>query len=85
MNREAKAHDTFTAFIHEIGVPHELHSDNAKVQLLGEFRQKFQKHEVHLSATESQSPWQNDTERQIKIIKIIGRYLMQSTTTPIIL
>ena len=50
MEKEATTHETFTVFIHEVGIPHKLHSYNAKTQVLGEFRKKVNKYKVHTSA-----------------------------------
>ena len=37
---ESKAHESLTTFIHEVGIPHELHSDNAKALIQGDYRRK---------------------------------------------
>ena len=37
---ESKAHALLTIFIHEVGIPHELHSDNAKALIQGDYRKK---------------------------------------------
>lgn len=83
METKSQAHETFSAFIHEVGIPHEIHADGAGELIKGEFRKKLNKYEVHSTVTEPYSPWQNDAERKIKSVKILGRYLMQTTNTPI--
>lgn len=83
MSTKADSHHSFSNFIHEVGIPHSIHSDGAKEEVLGPFRKKLKKYEVHYSSTEPYSPWQNDAERKIGKIKRLGRYLMQSTNTPI--
>ena len=85
MSAEHKAHESLTTFIHQVGIPHELHSDGAKALTQGEFQKKTRKYEIHTSETEPYSPWQNHAERENKIIKKLGRYFMQSTNTPIVL
>ena len=83
MNTKSDSHHSFSNFIHEVGIPHSIHSDGAKEETFGPFRKKMKKYEVHHSSTEPYSPWQNDAERKIAKIKRLGRYLMQSTNTPI--
>ena len=83
MTTKSDSHNSFSNFIHEVGIPHSIHSDGAKEETLGPFRKKMKKYEVHHSSTEPYSPWQNDAERKIGKIKHLGRCLMQSTNTPI--
>ena len=79
MSAKSQAHETFSMFIHEVGIPHELHADGAGELIQGEFRKKLNKYEVYTTVTEPYSPWQNDAERKIKAVKVLGRYLMQTT------
>ena len=83
MTTKSDSHNTFSNFIHEVGIPHSIHSDGAKEETLGLFCKKMRKYKVHHSSSEPHSPWQNDAERKIGKIKLLGRYLMQSTNTPI--
>ena len=83
MTTRSDSHHSFSNFIHEVGIPHSIHSDDAKEEILGLFCKKMKKYEVHYSSTEPHSPWQNDAERKIAKIKRLGRYLIQSTNTPI--
>ena len=83
METKSQAHGTFSTFIHEVGIPHEVHADGAGELVKGEFKKKLNKYEVHLTVTEPYSPWQNDAERKIRSVKLLGRYLMQTTNTPI--
>ena len=83
MESKSQAHETFSTFIHEVGIPHEIHADGAGELIKGEFRKKLNKYEVRSTVTEPYSPWQNDAERKIKAVKVLGRYFMQSTNTPI--
>ena len=53
--------------------------------VLGEFHKKTKKYEIKTSETEPHSPWQNNAKREIKIVKKIARYYMQSNLTPIVL
>ena len=45
----------------------------------------MKKYEIYTTETEPYSPWQNNAERENKIVKKLGRYFMQSTDTPIFL
>ena len=54
---ESKAHESLTTFIHKVGIPHELHSDNAKSLIQGDYRKKVEKYEIYTTETESYSPW----------------------------
>ena len=83
MHAKSQAHETFSMFVHEVGIPHELHADGAAELIKGEFKKKLNKYEVYTTTTEPYSPWQNDAERKIKAVKVLGRYLMQTTNTPI--
>ena len=76
METKSQAHETFSAFVHEVGIPYEIHADGAGELIKGEFRKKLKKYEVHSIVTEPYSPWQNDAERMIKSVKMLGRYLM---------
>ena len=83
MKTEADAHESLTTFIHEVGIPQELHSDGAKAITQGEYGKRIKKYEIRTTQTEPYSPWQNDAERANKIVKKLGRFLMQSSNTPI--
>jgi hypothetical protein len=83
MEAKSNAHITFLSFIHEVGIPHKIHSDGAGEVVASEFRKKLNKYEVYLTTNEPYSPWQNDAERKIGLVKRLGRYFMQSTQCPI--
>ena len=85
MMAEHQAHETLTTFVHQVGVPHELYSDGAKALVQGEFGKKLRKYEIYTTGTEPYSPWQNHAERENKVIKKMGRYILQATNTPIVL
>ena len=62
MLSEGKTHEALTTFIHEVEITHKLHSDGAKVLVLGEFHKKTKKYEIKTSGTEPNSSWQNNTK-----------------------
>ena len=63
---ESKAHESLTRFIHKVGISHELHSDNAKALIQGDYRRKVKKYEIYTTETEPYYPWQNNAEREEK-------------------
>lgn len=65
-NVKSKAHVSFTSFIHEVGILHELNGDNSKEVSSGEFRRKLYTYEAHFTASEYHSPWQKEYQRKIK-------------------
>ena len=83
MNAKSEAHNALSALIHEIGIPHEIHSDNAPELSKGEFKRKMNRYEIYSTFSEPYSYWQNEAERSIRIIKSRARYFMQETNTPL--
>ena len=83
LETRSQAHEALTSFIQEVGIPHELHSDGGKELIKGMMRKKVKRYEIRTTMSEPYSPWQNDAEREIKLNKLLTRYLMQSTNTPI--
>ena len=83
MERKSQAHETLTNFVHEVGIPREIHSDNALELVAGEMKKKLIKYEIYTTMTEPYTPKQNYAEDTIRIIKTWTRYFMQSTQTPI--
>ena len=47
MKFERQAHETLNSFIHEVGIMHELHSDNAKTLFQGEMAKKIQRFDIY--------------------------------------
>ena len=80
---KSDAHEALSAFVHDIGIPGELHSDGAKEIAQGKFRKMMSKFGIFHSMTEPYSPWENYAEDCIRILKNSARYFMQSTRTPI--
>ena len=56
MERNSQVHREFKAFVHEVGISHGLHSENTKELVIGEFKKKVNKYEVHKLAAQSHSP-----------------------------
>ena len=83
MVNKSQAHESLSTFIHEVGIPHEIHCDEAKELISGEMKKKMIKYEIHNTWAESYSPWQNSAEDSIRVIKSWARYFMQLKNTPL--
>ena len=80
---KSQAHESLSTFIHEIGVPSEIHSDGAKEIAQGQFRKLMNRHSIFHTSTEPYSPWENYAEDCIRLMKNSARYFMQAAQTPI--
>ena len=83
MSLKSQAPSALDRFIHEVGVPHELLTDNAPELVAGEWKKKCKSKEMKQQFTEPHSPWQNNAELYIGIMKRSIRYLMMRTNTRI--
>ena len=79
---KSKAHESLSAFIHEVGVPGSLHTDDAKELCEGKMLEKMRKYEIYHTMSEPYSPWQNLAENAIGVIKSKVRRIMRETNTP---
>ncbi len=59
MQHKSDASDTLIEFMQDVGIPTELHSDNAKVLIQGCMGQIVRKAWIKASQSEPYSPWQN--------------------------
>jgi len=69
MKTKSETADTLRTFIHEVGIPHTLHSDDAKELLHGPFKQLCKEYGIPCTYTEPYSPWQNRAEGGIRELK----------------
>ena len=69
--------------IHEVGIMHELHSDNAKTLFQGKMAKKIRRFEIYQTFSEPYSQRQNFAENKIKQVKNTARYFLQWKNTPI--
>ena len=76
MVQKSQAHESLSTFIHEVGIPHEIHCDEAQELIQGEMKKKMIKYEIYNTWAESYSPWQNSAEDSIRVIKAWARYFM---------
>ena len=85
MSSVSEAPDALNMFIHDVGVPNELHTDGAK-ELIGKKWTKIcRKHNIKTTTSEPYSPWQNPAEKAVRQVKYRSRKMMRKTNTPIVL
>lgn len=85
MESKGDAPFALNRFIHEVGVPSEMHTDGSKEQSHGNWKKTCQKHAIYRTWNEPYSPWQNLAEKAGGIIKARCRDMMRRTNTPIVL
>ena len=83
MQSKAEAYDALNTFIHEVGIPHELHSDNAKELMEGRFKQICRDYGIKTTYSEPHSPWQNRAEAGIRELKRHVHRKMKSRNVPL--
>ena len=69
LKRKGNAHHALDTFIHDVGIPEEMLTNNAKELQLGEWGKTCKKQKIRQLTTEPHSPWQNHTELVGGIIK----------------
>ncbi|MGH7974683.1 MAG: hypothetical protein ACREBR_04095 [bacterium] len=82
MRSKSEAGDTLAEFIQDVGVPVQLHTDNAKEETLGRWKNVRLNNQIKQTETEPYSPWQNRAERTIKEVKKAVVRMMSRTKTP---
>ena len=82
MISKSKAHESLSAFVHEVGIPGSIHSDDAREIVEGKMLEKMRKYEIYNTMNEPYSPWQNLAENAIGVIKSKVRKIMRETNTP---
>ena len=79
MRKKSQAHEGLSLMFQREGVPNTLIMDNAKEQLLGEFRRKCREVGARVKQTEPYSPWSNAAEAAIRELKRgVGRQMVRS-------
>ena len=51
LERKSQVHEIFRQFVHEVGIPHELHSDNTRKLVMDNFKKNLNKYKFYISAT----------------------------------
>lgn len=82
MQLKSQTHETLSSFIHEIGIPSSLHSDNAKELMQGRFKDLCKEYHILCSYTEPHSPWQNRAVNAIRELKRHVRRKMAANKVP---
>jgi len=82
MHAKSETADTLSSFIHDVGIPHVLHSDDAKELLHGPFKQLCKDYGIPCTYTEPYSPWQNRVEGGIRELKCHVHRKMTSRKVP---
>jgi hypothetical protein len=62
VHTKSEAADTLQALIHDIGIPHALHSNEAREITEGRFMALCRDFSIPCTQTEAYSPWQNHCE-----------------------
>jgi Reverse transcriptase (RNA-dependent DNA polymerase) len=70
-------------FIHDVGVPNTLISDNAPEEIYGRARDTCTKYRINVKTIVPHSPWQNLAEASIREIKKAVRRTLRRTGTPL--
>ena len=83
MQSESQAPETLNEFIHDVGIPNELHTDGAKVTTFGNWVKICKKFAIKRTIAEPYSPWKNPAEKGVKLVKQKASQLMRSTATPL--
>lgn len=69
MKNKREIADTLSTFIHDIGLPHTIHSDDAKELVKGKFKSLCKEYSIPTTSTEPYSPWQNWADGGIRELK----------------
>ena len=79
MAQESQAAHGLADFTKPFGLPAQIHTDNAKVETLGRWREFIRENWVKATTTEPHSPWQNRAEHEFGAVRIHSRVLMEVT------
>jgi hypothetical protein len=82
MALRSNAGDTLQSFLHDVGIPHSLHSDNAPELMHGKFKRLYKDYGINTTYTEPYSPWQNRAEGGIRELKRHVQRKMTSKKIP---
>ena len=85
LQRESLGVQALEDFIRDIGAPHDIRSDNAKMEIGIAWTQLCRKYNIAQSTTEPEHPQQNPAERAIQDIKKMSTKLMDRENVPTVL
>ena len=80
---ESQGKTTMKDFVHMVGIPPAIHSDDAKVFQHGQFQKDCRKFQILQTFTEPYSPWQNRAESGIRELKSYASKIMQRVQAPL--
>ena len=83
MTDKSQAYSGLRRFLHEVGIPSTLMTDNALELVQGKWKRLCNKHNIHMKFTEPHSPWQNFAESAGGYVKRNVSRLMETTSTPL--
>lgn len=83
MKQKSEASDTLTKFIHDVGIPHILHSDDDPELLHGCFKQLCEEYQIHTTYTKPYSPWQKRAEGGFQELKCVVHRKMKMHPTAV--
>ena len=72
MTTESEAPLGLMSYIHEVGIPSKIHTDNAKIETLCDWKKTTQEFHIKTSTTEPYSPWQNKVEREFGKVRSLA-------------
>jgi hypothetical protein len=82
LQRESQGVQALEDFIRDIGAPHDIRSDNAKMETGVEWSKICRKYNIAQQTTEPEHPHQNPAERGIQDVKKFTTIIMDRTNTP---
>jgi len=82
MKLKSETSHTLAAFIHDVGIPHTIHSDDAPELMQGKFRALCRDYGIATTYTEPYSPWQNRAEGGIRELKRHVHRKMKTNKVP---
>lgn len=82
MQRESQGPQTLEDFIRDVGAPHHIRSDNARMETGRMFSDICRKYNISQQTTEPHHPHQNPAERSIQTVKRMVQKIMDRTGAP---
>ena len=83
MTAKSEASTMLKRFLHEVGIPSSILTDNAKELVNAEWKKLCGNHNIRMKASKPYTPWQNAAELYGGMIKVKVRTLMRLTNTPL--
>jgi hypothetical protein len=82
MRTKSESPDALISFMQDIGIPSDLHSDDAKELTQGHMGKLLHKFWIRSTQSEPYSPWQVRAELCIREIKKAVRHTLNKTNAP---